>query len=582
MSEPTTAPRLGVGSRRVQAVLPGLAVLRRYDRGWLRGDLVAGATVAAYLVPQVMAYATLAGLDPVTGLWAILVPLATYAFLGSSRQLSVGPESTTALFTVATIAPLAAGDPGRYAALAAALAVVVGGYFVLAWVARLGFVADLLSRPILVGYLAGVAALMVMSQIGKVTGVDVEGDSFFAQAASLVGQLGEVNWPTVLLAAGVLGFLFLVQQRFPRAPGPLVAVLLATLAVSVLGLQAAGLVVVGPMPSGLPSLQWPAVGVQELQSLLVPALGVLIVGYSDSISTSRAFARRRHQSIDANAELLALGVANVGAGLSQGFPVSSSASRTALGDAAGSRTQVHSLTALVCVVAVLLVVGPVLENFPIAALGALVIYAATRLVDVAEFRRLVAFRRSEFAIAVVTTAGVLVLDILSGLLLAIAISAVVLLARVARPPYAVLGLVPGLAGMHDIDDWAGSRTIPGLVVFRYDSPLFFANADDFHRRAVDAVDEAEVEGQVRWFVLNAEANVHVDITALDALEDLRRELAERGVVVALARVKQELFADLRAAGLAERIGEDRIYPTLPTAVAAYEAWRAAGDPGAPA
>ena len=567
----------------MEAVLPGLAVLRRYDRGWLRGDLVAGVTVAAYLVPQVMAYATLAGLDPVTGLWAILVPLATYAFFGSSRQLSVGPESTTALFTVATIAPLAAGDPVRYAALAAALAVVVGGYFVLAWVARLGFVADLLSRPILVGYLAGVAALMVMSQIGKVTGVDVDGDSFFAQAASLIGQLGEVNWPTVLLAAGVLGFLFVVQRRFPRAPGPLVAVLLATLAVSVLGLQAAGLAVVGPMPSGLPSLQWPAVGVQDLQSLLLPALGVVIVGYSDSISTSRAFARRRHESIDANAELLALGVANVGAGLSQGFPVSSSASRTALGDAAGSRTQVHSLAALVCVVAVLLVVGPVLENFPIAALGALVIYAATRLVDLAEFRRLAAFRGSEFAIAVVTTAGVLVLDILSGLLLAIAISAVVLLARVARPHYAVLGLVPGLAGMHDVDDWPGSRTIPGLVVFRYDSPLFFANADDFHRRAVDAVDEADASGdRVRWFVLNAEANIHVDITALDALEDLRRELAERGVVLALARVKQELLADLRTAGLAERIGEERIYPTLPTAVAAYEAWRAAGEPGTPA
>jgi SulP family sulfate permease len=573
MSEPTTAPRPGARSLRVEGVLPGLAVLRRYDRGWLRGDLVAGVTVAAYLVPQVMAYATLAGLDPVTGLWAILIPLATYAFLGSSRQLSVGPESTTALFTVATIAPLAAGDPGRYAALAAALAVVVGGYFVLAWAARLGFLADLLSRPILVGYLAGVAALMVMSQIGKVTGVDVEGDAFFAQAVSLVGQLDEVNWPTVLLAAGVLVFLFVVQARFPRAPGPLIAVLLATVAVGALGLQAAGVAVVGPMPSGLPNLQFPAVTIRDLHSLLLPALGVVIVGYSDSITTSRAFARRQHQSIDANAELLALGVANVGAGLSQGFPVSSSASRTALGDAAGSRTQVHSLTAVACVVAVLLVVGPVLENFPVAALGALVIYAATRLVDLAEFRRLASFRRSEFAIAIATTAGVLVLDILSGLLLAIGISAVVLLARVARPHFAVLGLVPGLAGMHAVDDFADARTIPGLVVFRYDSPLFFANADDFHRRALDAVDEAEQP--VRWFLLNAEANIHVDITALDALEDLRRELTERGVVVALARVKQELLADLRAAGLAQRIGEERIFPTLPTAVAGYDSWRAA-------
>ncbi len=555
----------------MEALLPGLGVLRRYERPWLRGDLVAGVTVAAYLVPQVMAYATLAGLAPVAGLWAILLPLATYAFFGTSRQLSVGPESTTALFTVATIAPLAAGDDVRYAALAAALAIVVGLFFVVAWAVRLGFVADLLSRPILVGYLAGVAALMVMSQLGKVAGVEVDGDTFFAQVSSFVASLPEANGPTVVLAGCVLVFLFLVQSRFPRVPGPLVAVLLATAAVSFLNLQRYGIEVVGPMPSGLPSLQWPAVTPSDLQNLLLPALGVLIVGYSDSITTSRAFARRRRQVIDSNAELLALGVANVGSGLSQGFPVSSSASRTALGDAAGSRTQVHSLAALVCVVAVLLVVGPVLENFPIAALGALVIYAATRLVDVAEFRRLAAFRRSELAIAVATTAGVLVLDILRGLLLAIAISAVVLLARVARPHAAVLGLVPGLAGMHDIDDFAGSRTIPGLVVFRYDSPLFFANADDFHRRAIEAVEEAE--HPVAWFLLNAEANVHVDITALDALDDLRRELADRGVVVALARVKQELLADLRAAGLAQLIGEDRIYPTLPTAVAAFEAWR---------
>lgn len=562
-------------SRGVAALAPGVAVLRAYPRGWLRGDVIAGVTVAAYLVPQVMAYATVAGLPPVVGLWAILVPLVTYAVVGSSRQLSVGPESTTALLTAVTIAPLAGGDPARYAALAAALAVVVGVLFAVAWVARVGFVADLLSRPILVGYLAGVAVIMILSQVGTVTGVEVEGATPLAEAADLVRALGSVHWPTLALAAGVLVFLALVQRFVPRLPGPLVAVLLATVVVAALGLDDRGVAVVGPMPGGLPAPAWPALGLEDLSRLFVPALGVVLVGYSDSITTARAFAHRRHERIDPNTELLALGFANLGAGLTQGFPVSSSASRTALGDASGSRSQVHSLVAAASVVVVLLVLGPLLATFPDAALGALVMFAALRLVDVGELARFASFRRSELVIALVTTAGVLVLDILQGLLLAIALSAVLLLARVARPHAAVLGQVPGLAGMHDVGDFAGSRTIPGLVVFRYDSPLFFANADDFRRRALAAVDDED--GPVRWFLLNAEANVHVDITALDALEDVRRELVERGIVVALARVKQELLADLRAHGLAARIGEDRIYPTLPTAVGAYEAWRTARD-----
>lgn len=535
--------------------------------------MVAGVTVAAYLVPQVMAYAVVAGLPPVVGLWAILVPLAVYAVLGSSRQLSVGPESTTALLTAVTIAPLAAGDPQRYAALAAALAIVVGLLFLLAWAMRLGFIADLLSRPILVGYLTGVALIMILSQLGTVTGVEVDGATPLEEATSLVqGGWEAVSLPTVVLAGAVLAFLLLAQRVAPRLPAPLIAVLLATLAVAALGLQERGIAVVGEMASGLPSPAWPAASAEDLRALLLPALGVVLVGYSDSITTARAFAHRRHERVDANTELLALGVSNAGAGLLQGFPVSSSASRTALGDASGSRTQVHSLVAGLCVVVVLVFLGPLLASFPDAALGALVIYAALRLVDVAELRRFAAFRRTELGIALATTLGVLLLDILAGLLLAIVLSAALMLARVARPHSAVLGRVPGLAGMHDVGDFPAARTVPGLVVFRYDSPLFFANADDFRRRALAAVDE-ETE-PVAWFLLNAEANVDVDITALDALEDVRRELGERGIVLALARVKQELLADLRAHGLAQRLGEDHIYPTLPTALEAYEAWRA--------
>lgn len=543
--------------------------VKHYRREWLRGDLLAGLTVAAYLVPQVMAYATVAGLPPVAGLWASLAPLALYAVLGSSRQLSVGPESTTALMTAAAIGPLAAGDPARYAPLAAGLAVVVGLFALVCWVLRLGFFADLLSRPILVGYLAGVALIMIVGQLGKITGVKVSGDSLIGQLVSLAGSLGSLHLPTLLLAAAMLAFLFLLRWRVPSAPAPLLAVLLATACVVIFGLESYGIKVVGAIPAGLPSFALPSLS--DLDDLALPALGVLLVGYSDNMLTARSFAAKHNQEIAANRELLAFGVANVGAGVLRGFPVSSSGSRTALGDAAGSRTQLYSLVTLAGVVAVLLFAGPLLTHFPTAALGAIVIYAAVRLIDVAEFRRLAAFRRSEFLLALGSVAGVLIFDILYGVLLAVALSVAEMLVRVARPHDAILGLVPGLAGMHDVDDYPEARTVPGLIVYRYDSPLFFANAQDFRHRALACLDQGE--GEVSWFVLNAEANVEVDITALDAVEAVRAELVRRGVVFAMARVKQELRDSLDAYGLTASVGEDRIFPTLPTALAGYEQWR---------
>ncbi|SEF85367.1 high affinity sulphate transporter 1 [Nonomuraea solani] len=539
--------------------------MKGYQRAWLRGDLLAGVTVAAYLVPQVMAYATVAGLPPVTGLWAMLAPLALYAVLGSSRLLSVGPESTTALMTAAAIGPLAAGDPARYASLAAALAVLVGLLCLGCRLLRLGFVADLLSRPILVGYLAGVAVTMVIGQLGKLTGTPVAGDSLVEQVVSFARLLPQAHLGTVLMAGGVLAFLFVLQWRLPAVPAPLLAVLLATGCVMVFGLDAQGVRVVGEVPTGLPAPAIPPLG-----DLLLPAIGVFLVGYTDNMLTARSFAARHNQDIDADQELLALGAANLGAGALQGFPVSSSGSRTALADAAGARTQLYSLACLVAVVAVLLFAGPLLAFFPAAALGAIVVYAATRLIELPEFRRLARFRRAELLLALGALAGVLVFDILYGILLAVALSVVEMLARVARPHDAILGLVPGLAGMHDIDDHPEARTIPGLLVYRYDSPLFFANAQDFRRRALRSV--AGQRDPVRWFVLNAEANVEVDITALDALDLLRRELNRRGIVFAMARVKQDLRDRLDAYGLTGSVGTDLIFPTLPTAVEAYERW----------
>ncbi|HEV8565823.1 MAG TPA: sulfate permease [Actinoplanes sp.] len=546
-------------------LLPGLALLRGYERSWLRGDVLAGLTVAAYLVPQVMAYADLAGLPPVTGLWAIMAPLALYVLLGSSRHLSIGPESTTALMTAAVVAPLAGGDQARYAALAAALAVMVGLLCLVAFAARLGFVADLLSKPILVGYLAGVAVTMIVGQLGKLTGVPVAGDNIGAELFSFATHFLQTQPGTALFGAAVLGLLFLGQWRFPRLPTPLLAVLLATIAVVVFDLQRHGIAVIGAVPRGLPTPALPGVG--DLRHLLLPAVGVLVVGYTDMVLTARAFAARGGHPVDANQELLALGAANLGAGLLRGFPISSSASRTALGVAAGGRTQVYSLVTLVCVVAVLLFAGPMLALFPTAALAAIVVYAATRLIDIAGFRRLAAFRRSELLLALAALAGVLVFHILYGVLLALGLSVAEMLHRVARPHDAVQGFVPGLAGMHDIDDYPQATTVPGLLVYRYDSPLFFANAEDFRRRALAAVENQREP--VVWFVLNVEANVEVDSTGLDALEDLRAELVDRGVVFALARVKQDLLAALDAYGLTATIGPDRVFPTLPTAVAAY-------------
>ncbi|WP_326574407.1 sulfate permease [Streptomyces sp. NBC_00481] len=555
-------------------LLPGLATLLGYRRSWLRGDLLAGATVAAYLVPQVMAYAVVAGLPPVTGLWTMLPALALYPLLGSSRLLSVGPESTAALMTAAVIGPLAAGDPHRYAVLAAVLAIAVGLLGLLARALRLGFVAELLSRPVLIGYLAGLALIMVMDQLPKLAGVEASGSEFFPKLWSFLRHLDDARPATVVFSAVAIAFLFLVPRLSGALPGPLLAVVLGTTAVVVLDLDDRyGIDVIGAIPSGLPGFAVP--DLTELPSLLLPALGVLLVSYTDVVLTARAFADRADKGpgFDPNQEFLALGAANLGAGVLHGMPVSSSASRTALAASAGARSQVYALASGVAVLAVLLFLGSLLTRTPSAVLGAIVVYAAARMVDLAGFRRLATFRHRELLLAVGCLAGVLAWGILYGVLVAVGLSVAELLTRVARPHDAVEGLVPGVAGMHDVDDYPEARTIPGLLVYRYDSPLFFANAEDFRRRALAVVDEQEERGEtVRWFLLNAEANVEVDITALDAVEELRRELTRRGIVFALARVKQDLLDELEAYGLAESVGEDLVFPTLPTAVAAYRAW----------
>lgn len=560
-------------------LLPGLRQFDGYQRVWLRSDVVAGITVAAYLVPQVMAYATVAGLPPVVGLWAAIGPLAVYIPFATSRQLSVGPESTTALLTAVALAPIALGDPDRYASLAAVLALLVGGLCMIGALARLGMLADLLSKPVLVGYLAGTAGMMIVGQLGRVTGVPVEGESFLTQLRSFAAQLDHWHWQTSVLATAVLVGLLLLSWRAPRVPGPLLAVLLAAAMVAMFSLQRYGIEVVGSIPAGIPVPGLSGVAAADIAQLILPAVGIAVVGFSDNALTARAFAARRGDHVEANTELAALGATNVAAGLLHGFPVSCSSSRTTIADAMGARTQLYSIVALGGLLAVLLGARGILASFPTAALGALVIYAALRLIDLVEFRRIARFRRSELVLALGTVVAVLVLGVLYGVLVAIALSIFDLLRRIARAHDAILGFVPGLAGMHDVDDYPEAEPVPGLVIYRYDAPLCFANAEDFRRRALAAVDSCAEHGRrpVRWFVLNAEANVEVDLTALDAVEQLRSELVARGIVFAMARVKQDLCDDLDASGLTARIGEQHLYPTLPTAIEAFRADRATGS-----
>ncbi|MGV1009164.1 MAG: SulP family inorganic anion transporter [Dermatophilaceae bacterium] len=564
---------------------PGLDTMRRYRRRWLRLDIFAGVAVAAYLVPQVMAYSAIVNVAPVVGLWTALAALVVYAVMGQSRMLSVGPESTVALMAGAAIAPLSGGDAQKAIALGAALSIVVAGWCFLARMARLGVVAELLSQPLLVGYLAGGAVLMIVGQLGKMTGTTVTGETIVEQMRSFAAVVPQTDLVTLMVGLGTLVLIIGIHLVRPRWPSPLLAVAAATVVATVFRLQDYGVAVVGPVPRGLPAPSFPSIPLADWQALLLAGVGVAIVAYGDNTLIARGFPApigkgedRAVNSVDGQKELVALGGVHVATGLFGGFPVSSSGSRTALALASGARTQVYSLVCAGCVVIVLFIAGPLIASLPQAALGAVVFYAASKLVSWKELRRLAKFRRRELLLAVATTLGTVLFGILAGVGIAITLSFLEMAARLARPHDGVLGRVPGLAGMHDVADHPDAQTLPGLVVYRYDAPLFFANVADLQRRALLVVDQenrAYPDTPARWFILNVEANVEVDITAADGLRELHGDLAERGVRFGLARVKHDLFEPLSRAGLTQLIGADMLFPTLPVAEQAYLDWAAA-------
>lgn len=554
-----------------QRLVPGVLIIRNYQREWIKGDVIAGITVAAYLIPQVMAFASIVGLPAVVGLWAVLGPMAIYFVLGTSRKMSIGPESTTVLMTAAGISALvgAAGGPEHMAEVAALLAIAVGAVCLIGYVGRLGFLTRLLSRPVLVGYLLGIALLMFISQLSEVTKVETSGEQSWQEVASFFQNIHNAHIPTVLMALAVFVLLFLARWIAPKFPAPLLVLLVAAGAVAVFGLDRYDLEVIGEIPRGLPELRLPDFSTVDIWALMPYAVGIAIVGFSDNILTARAFAAEKDEPIDANQELLALGAANIANGLFQGFPVSTSGSRTVLGNTAGAKTQVHSLVVIAIVVMVLLFAGPVLESFPEAALGALVMYAAVQLIDIEELRRIARFRKSELIITAATALALTLFGVLVGIGFAIALSILDLIRRITSPYADVLGYAPGVAGMHSLDDYPDSQPVEGLVVFRYDSPIFFANADDFSARAKQAIDRSP--HPIRWFLLNAEANTEMDLTAVDALEKLRVDLESQGIRFAMARVKQNLSRSLAPTGFIKSVGKQYVFTTLPTAVRAYAA-----------
>ncbi len=554
--------------RRGRRSVSGLAQLEGYTSAWLRADVMAGLAVTAYLVPQCLAYASLAGSPPLAALWVAVVGMLAYAVLGSSRLLSVGPESGTAVMVAAAVAPLAAGDAGRWVVLSAGLAILVGLACIGASLLRLGFLADLLSKPILLGYMAGVGLIMVLSQLGTLTGVGLAASSATGKAIEMAGRLGEINTVVLGIGAAVAIFLLVLRRVAPLAPGTLIAVVGSSAIAVALNLKTQGVVAVGQVPSGLPTIAIPNLSLGDVSALLGAAVAVALVAYSDVVLTGQAFATRTGEEIDANREFMALGVANVAAGLVGGFALSASGSRTAIIDAMRARTQVAGLVAAASVALIVLAAPGLVAVIPKATLAGVVVYAGLRLVQTGELRRLARFRSAELVLALTALVGVLVFDVLAGILFAVGLSVAELFARVARPPASVLGRVPGLAGLHDITDYPDAQTFPGLVVFRYDAPLCFANASDFRSRALAAV-EAE-DSPVEWFLLNAEAIVELDMTAVEALELLAADFGRRGIVFAMARVKQDLRAQLRRSGLLKVIDESKIYPTLPVAVEAFE------------
>ncbi len=543
-------------------------LLRRYQRAWLRPDLIAGLTVGAMLIPQSMGYAELAGMAPQYGFYAVIGALVVYALVGSSRHLGVGPEPGTAILAASGVAAVAHGDGARYITLMAALALVVAAICLVAAALRLGYLASMLSKPVLVGYITGVGLTLFSSQLGPVSGVSITADSFFPRCWQFLQRLDQIHGQTLAIGLATLGVILVLKWRAPQLPGALIGVVLATAVTAAWSLGQHGVALVGDIPAGLPTPGFPSVSLHDLAQLLPIAAGIALVGFSDNVLTARAIAASRGYRVDPNQELLALGLINLTAGVSHGFPISSSASRTAVPASLGSRTQLVSLVASAFVVASLLLLRPALAEIPRTALAAVILVAAITIIDFGGFVSLWTVSRKECAIALVAVLGVIILGVLYGIVIAVALSIAVALGSIARPHDAVLGDLPGLDGWVDVGEYPTALTAPGLLVFRFDAPLIFINSERFSDRVEQVLEENP--GREEWFVIDCEGIGTLDASAVDMLRDLAGTMTERGVqLTAVARANERVLAQLRRAGLTPPAEKLHVFPTINSAVRAF-------------
>lgn len=549
--------------------VPGLALIKGINPALLRTEFVVAITVIAVLVPSAMAYGDLAGVTPVAGLYVALGAMVMYALFGSSRQVVMGPEATSAIMTAAAVAPLAGGDPVRYASLAAMTAILVGVIAILARAARLGFITDFLSKPILVGYILGATLIVIGSQLGKMFGIKLESDKFFQQVLELISRLDEAHLLTVALGVVCLSALLIIRRVNRALPGPLIVVVGAIIASVAFDLPARGVAIVGAVPAGLPQLAIPVVSFWDILSLLPSALALTILIYADEILTARVFAAKHGQKVDANQEFVALGMANIGAGLLTGFPAALSASRTAVSDQMGGKTQWVGLIAAALTVIFLLFLTPLLEPLPTVALGAIIIVASLGLIDLAAFRFLRQVESAEFWLAVVTALGVLTIGVLQGILVAVVLSLVNVLFHISRPHDALLDEMDATGGTvyRGVADKDTALTEPGLIVYRFDAPLVFANAAYFTERMEELVANAGVG--LKCVIFDVEAVSNFDSTAAEALETLDANLERLGVELWIARANQPLRHLLETTGLTTRLGKDNVFVSVRAAVTAY-------------
>ena len=553
----------------ISRFIPGLALIKGFSPALLRTELVVAVTVFAVLVPSAMAYGDLAGVTPVAGLYVALGAMVMYALFGTSRQLVMGPEATAAIMTAAAVAPLAGGDPVRYAALAAMIALLIGVMSLLARVARLGFITDFLSKPILVGYIFGATLIVIGSQLGKIFGIKLESDQFFRQVAELISRLDETHLLTFAIGVVCISVLLFIRRVNRSLPGPLIVVVGAIILSAVLDWQAQGVAIVGAVPAGLPKLAIPAVTGQDILALLPSALALTILIYADEILTSRVFAMKHGQKVDANQEFVAIGMANIGAGLLTGFPAALSGSRTAVSDQMGGKSQWVGLFAVALTIIFLLFLTPLLAPLPTVALGAIIIVASFGLIDLAAFRFLRKVRPAEFWLAVVTALGVLTVGILQGILVAVVMSLINVIFHISRPHDALLDDVDASGGTvyRGVADKETALTEPGLIVYRFDAPLVFANAGFFTERLEELVAHS-IEG-LKCIILDAEAISDFDSTAAEALENLDADLERRGIELWIARANKPLRELFQVTGLTKRLGKDNLYPSVRAAVTAY-------------